>query len=166
MSTTWLKCIAKRALDAAKERGFTEPSWEDNFPAKLLWAASELVEAEEGEWGEELADVAMRVSAVLVAIWGDDWSDRTEGGAVHRNVPDPHQTRASLLWPILAHITKAGESWRKDAKRDAEQHLGLALLETWRLAAGLGLDLRREINLKLEKNSHRGYLHGKVRKEG
>lgn len=161
-----IKQIAVVCNEIAEANGFERPSW-DNFVAKIAFAITELDEGRDGTLGlasdplgEELADTAIRVLSVLDAIWGDRWSDRI----THRH-PKPISAFAAievLLWPTLGYLCKAMECRRHDDRLGAETCLGLALLELWRLADALGIDLTEEVTKKCAKNRVRPHLHGKA----
>jgi NTP pyrophosphatase (non-canonical NTP hydrolase) len=161
-----LKQIAKECDDIAAANGFERPDW-DNIVAKLAFTITELDEARDGARGqgadplpEELADVAIRLLSALHGMWGDNWGDRV----THRH-PKPIDTWTPvevLLWPILGNICKAIEARRHDARSRVCQWIELALLETFRLADALGIDLNAEVVAKCEKNRGRGHLHGKA----
>jgi hypothetical protein len=168
MTTTIdLKKVAKEAGEIAAANGFDRPTW-DNVVAKLAFAMTELDEAHDGAYGigdgaplsEELADTAIRLLAILYGIWGDDWGDR-----VTNRTPKPINTWVPvevLLWPALSRICKAIEARRHDQNSRVCQWIELAILELWRLADAMKIDLSAEVLLKCEKNRGRPYLHGKA----
>jgi hypothetical protein len=160
-----LKQVAKQCDEIAIANGFERPSW-DNLVIKLAFAITELDEARDGAHGtgedplaEELADTAIRLLSVLVAIWGDDWGDRVTHRHVSLNSAFAHIE--VLLWPIVGHICKAMEARRHDNRSRVCQWIELAILETWRLADTLHIDLDTEVLAKCEKNKSRPHLHGK-----
>ncbi len=53
-----------------------------------------------------------------------------------------------------------------DAKGDARVNVEYALLELFRVADTLSIDLLREIDRKCEKNKGRERLHGKINSVG
>jgi NTP pyrophosphatase (non-canonical NTP hydrolase) len=160
--------MAALTADIAEGNGFAAPTW-DTLPMKLMLAITELREARDSEdraaLAEELADFALRTLAVLNRIWGDDWaSSRIEGR--QRTTGSFFYPIEVLLFPMISHLCFAVEDWRKERRVDAKIRIELALLELWRLADRLGIDLETELMKKCEKNRGRGHLHGKVRAEG
>jgi len=161
-----LKQVARECDGIAAANGFERPNW-DNLVAKLAFAIAELDEARDGARGhgsdplaEELADTAIRLLSTIYGIWGDDWGDRVTN-RVAKEI-DTWTPVEVLLWPILGHICKAIEARRHDARSLACQWIELALLETFRLADALSVDLNTEVLAKCEKNRGRGHLHGKA----
>jgi hypothetical protein len=171
--------IADNVFRIASEKGFDAPDWETNFPAKLLLVITELDEAV--QWieghgkdpiGVELADTAIRLLSTLRSIWGRDWS---AGRVEYRRVPSRIGTFEPLqvtVWPIIRNVCGAVECWRRNGTapvndfKEAMICMELALLETFRAADRLGIDLHAEILAKAEKNAAREKLHGKGRSVG
>lgn len=174
-----LKEIARECNEIASANGFDRPSW-GNVVEKLAFVGTELDEARDGALGntddplsEELADIAIRLLSILEALWGDGWGDR-----VTNRRPKPINTYAPievLLWPTLGYVFKAIEARRhvpevasvddetlRRSRARVGQWIELALLETWRIADALQVDLFAEIEKKSEKNRNRPYLHGKA----
>ena len=168
--------LAKQCREVADANGFQAPDWETNFVHKTAYALTEIDEAVDyvagvtghGEepLGEELADTAIRILDLLEGIWGDGWASRVEGRRPHTDRDSPFQPIQVLVWPIVGHLCKALEAYRHDDRRAAQQRLELALLETYRTADLVGVDLTDEIEKKIEKNRGRAKLHGKARSEG
>jgi hypothetical protein len=162
--------LAKECSEIAKQNGFDDPTW-DTLPTKVMLVVTEIVEAIQAskpeELVEEFADIALRTLAILHCVWGDDWStSRVEERRRHDHVLT-FQTRESLLFPVLNHLACAVDDWRHSRKVDAKIRLERALLELWRLADALKVDLYAACVAKCEKNKTRGHLHGKaIRSEG
>jgi hypothetical protein len=168
-----LYVLAKQTSDVAAANGFDVPTF-DNLPTKVAFAMTELFEAADAKddrtaFTEELADAVMRILGILYPVWGDDW---TASRVEQRRRPPPGAFCAAfdpvevLLFAPFRHLCRAVEDWRYNLRGDVKIDLELALLELWRLADSLGLDLDWSIEQKLEKNKGRGHLHGKVRSEG
>ena len=169
-----LHTTAEHVDGIAKDNGFDPPTWE-NLPVKLMLVVTEMDEARDAVHGvgndpldEELADIAIRLLSILHSIWGNEWMDRVEGrkSRTARGHTTPYQTMETLMWPIMGHVCKAVEAWRHDNRRDTQQRVELALLETFRLADVLYIQLFEEIVNKSGKNEKRPHLHGKVQTEG
>lgn len=160
-----LKDTAEKCDDIAAVNGFDPPSW-DNIVVKLALVGTELGEARDGALGfgegplnEELADTAIRLLSILHSLWGRDWGDRvTSRKPKNLNTFAPIEV---LLWPILGSVFKAIEERRHDSQIRTCQWIELALLETFRLADALSIDLDKEIEIKCNTNKGRGHLHGK-----
>lgn len=177
---TSLRTIASRIRETADEKGWQKPDWETNFVQKLAFALTELDEGV--QWvhgtgadplGEELADTAIRLLDVVHAIWPERWSPgRIED---RRSVPKPVHVGAFqpievLVWPTVRHICRAIECWRKNdpffGAKDAMIHCELGIMEIFRLADRVGIDLLSEIEKKTAFNATRPHLHGKGRNVG
>lgn len=164
---------AQRCSQIAKEHGFDECTWE-NFPNKLMFVVSEIKEAVEAmesmeghtnyEVGEELADVAIRTLQLVESLW--------PGWSAERVTKRTVQSKTAFLmpqvmvWPMLRYAVEALESWRNEQRADAQQCLELLLLELWRVADRLNIDLYGFVQLKMDKNEKRPMLHGKKRSDG
>lgn len=163
--------LAAASAENAAAKGFDRPTWE-NFVAKVAFAIGEVNEARDsvdsGEdqtaLGYELADVAIRVLAILHEVWRDTWVDRV----CNRRRPEPRAYAAIevLLWPVVSCLCDAIERWRRDDRIDACMYLELALLNLWRVADRVGIDLDVAIAEKMAINREREPLHGKVRALG
>jgi hypothetical protein len=114
---------------------------------------------------EELADAAIRLLVMLHDLTGGEWSD----GRIRCRRPTlatRHERIEVLVWPIIARVCDAAERWRRDERSDVLIDLELAVLEVYRLADCVGVDLTAAIVAKSEKNKGRGALHGKSRADG
>ncbi len=169
--------VAERVSRIASEKGFDKADWDENFVQKLAFVITELDEAVQGAKGIgkdpvelELADVAIRLLACLYGVSGTSWSPgRIEG----RRSPERigvWQPIEVAVWPILRKVSEAIECWRKNdpeiGRKDAMICCELALLETFRLADRMGIDLLSIIELKTIANAARPHLHGKGRSVG
>jgi hypothetical protein len=157
----------------AFSKGWAVPDWEANFVLKVAYAIGEIDEALDGAAGvgkdpveEELADIAIRVLAVLDAIWGDSWSARLSSLERGSHMKPPYEPMEVMIRPVFGRLCKAMEAFRNDNRRDAGQHLEFSILELFRLSERIGCNLWYEIQKKCEKNIQRPMLHGKVRNEG
>lgn len=171
---------AARIREVADSKGWQKPDWETNFIHKLAFTVTELNEAVEGVHGTqadpldvELADTVIRLLDVVHALWPEKWSPgRIEGRIrpVARIPTGLFQPIEVGVWPILKHLSHAIESWRVNdptfGKKDAMVSCELAILETFRLADRLGLDLDAAIERKVAYNATRQMLHGKGRNVG
>ena len=160
-----LKETAALTNRIAAANGFDHPNW-DNIIIKLALAGGELDEARDGAMGvgedpieEELADAAIRILSVLDSIWGEDWCDRVT--TRHQKKISPFAPIEVLLWPTLGYLFKAMEMRRYDNRAETKTCIELALLEVFRLADALQINLMHAIWLKCEKNKGRPKLHGK-----
>lgn len=179
MPSGTLYALAEEVFNVARDRGFDAADWDSNFPAKLLLVITELDEAVQWVEGHgkdpvevELADTAIRLLNTLHSVWGRDWS---AGRVEHRRAPDRMGTFEPLqvtLWPIIRNICGAIECWRRNGtspindRKEAMICMELALLETFRAADRMGIDLLSEIRRKSTKNAMREKLHGKGRSVG
>ncbi len=169
-----LRAIAIRVSALAIEKGWQKPEWSTNFVAKLAFAITELNEGVDWVHGRgkdplsiELADTAIRLLAVIEGIWPTSWCPGRIEGRVRSQGPAVayFQPIEVGVWPIVRHICEAIECWRKNdpkyGAKDAMISTELAILETFRLADRLGIDLMDEIEKKTIVNSLRPHLHGK-----
>lgn len=167
--------LAARIRTTNDANGFDAPDW-DRLLNKLMLAVTELHEAVEAVQGtgpdplaEELADTAIRLVDILVAVWPGDWHDRRKPAPQVRPRPetclcfDPIQV---VLWKPLGMVCAAAESWRYDKRDDTRTAIELALRELFSLADRLGIDLMAEMERKVRRNAERGFRHGKVRGDG
>jgi NTP pyrophosphatase (non-canonical NTP hydrolase) len=146
--------------------GFDAPTWE-NFATKIMFVITELDEAVQASvagdsenFREEIADVAIRIAAIMSSLGIE--SSRTATTNKRRLL----SSAEVMLWPIVSNLTYAIEAWRNEKLGDAAIALELALIETFRIAGTVGFNLEREIWKKCLKNTTRGLHHGKVRSEG
>lgn len=172
-----LLLTAERVAQIAAERGFDVADWDENFVQKLAFVVTELDEAV--QWvegtgkdpiGVELADTAIRLMACLHQIWGKDWSPSR---ITHRREPrivGLYEPIEVACWRVVRQLCKAIEAWRKNApgqgKKDAMICVELALLETFRMADRLGINLIAEIENKTSVNKGRPKQHGLGRSVG
>ncbi len=171
-----LRAIAENVAELAIAKGWQKPDW-DNFVPKLAFAITELNEAVDWVHGRgkdpvgiELADTAIRLLAIVQGIWPDAWSPgRIEGRRPTRRI-GLYQPIEVGVWPIVRHICEAIECWRKNdpryGKKDAMISTEMAILETFRLADSLGINLITEIETKTLVNALRPHLHGKGQNVG
>lgn len=169
-------CLAD---EIASANGFDPPTW-DNFPAKLMMVVTEIDEfvdaaegVENGDCGgtkEELADVAIRLLAMIHALTHGKWNCRVRR---YNEPADYYDRRIGWLrspkdevWPIVSRISKATEVWRKGRRVDAIQHIEFAIKECFALADRVGFNLFSEILTKAAKNAQRPKLHGKIESVG
>ena len=175
-----LHAVAEECRGIALQKGFDDCTWE-NLPTKLVFVVSEMDEAceagyeapmvlqgalqlEANRFGEELADVAIRTLVLLETLW-PDWSE----GRITARRPtalSKYDKLEVMLWPLLRYGVKALHCWRMELRKDTQQCLELLLLELWRLADRLDVDLYAEIMSKMVKNRSRPLLNGKKRSEG
>lgn len=162
--------IAKRIRRVNGANGWNAPSW-DRLLDKLMLVHTELEEARQSALGisrdplgEELADCAIRLIDILESIWPGDWALR--GGPESPSTPSRWNSIEQILWPVVRDSCAAAESWRMDRRDDARVSIEMALREVRRIATTTDVDLLKEIRAKVEKNSQRGYLHGKVQGAG
>lgn len=171
-----LHALAQQSSEIAKQNGFDDPTW-DTLPMKVMLGVTEIVEAVDADEFnaliEELADIALRTLAILHCVWGDSWSASRIEDRRQYDLLRTFQPLEVLLFPTLRYIARAVEDWRHAIgftdirKTDAKINLELALLELWRLADALKVDLYAACLAKCEKNKTRGHLHGKaIRSEG
>ena len=164
---------AARANKIATEHGFSTPTWE-NLPVKLMFVITEIDELQvamscsnvQPETLAELADIAIRTLAVLGALWPDGWADSRITGRGQPTVDSLYERPEVLLWPMVHQARKAIGYWRNDNQRDVMICLELLLLELWRLADRMRINLYAAIESKMSINEGRPYLHGKKRAEG
>lgn len=163
-----LHARARECSEIAERAGFQRVTWE-NAPIKILMVYTELDELEEAETheerAEELADVAIRLLGILHDLRVDAWASRINPRTVRRGTQRPAliETQAQ---PIRQRLRRAVEAWRRDEPRDALQHVELALLEAFRTAWRMEINLHAAILAKMEINRGRERLHGKVRDVG
>lgn len=143
----------------------------DNFVGKLGVAFTEIAEADDEAESttvaavhEEVADITVRVLAVLHGCWGDQWADRTtfRHGYVRTAFADVFM----LLKPAFKAMCVAIQNWRKGDDENARVALEIAVLELYRVSDRMGFDLTAEILRKLEVNKTRPPLHGNRRSLG
>lgn len=164
--------IAKRCAATAAAKGFDACTWE-NLPTKLMFVVTEIDEAceameedaQESKVGEELADIAIRTLVVLETLWPDDWSEGRIVGR-YRQTRRRHESPWVMLWPLLRYARIAIHHWRMDEHEYTRQSLELLLLELWRLADRIRIDLDGCIQLKADANELRPARNGKKRSEG
>lgn len=166
------KTAAALTVEVNTANGFDVPTWE-KLPTKLLLVITELDEAvsatddarhgDEHNFGEELADAAIRLLHILASVWPGEWHIRNLTIGVVRSV---FQEPAAALWPAVSTICQATECWRKEKRADAALWCEYALSTVIGIADAYGVDLQTEVATKLVKNAQRGYLHGKVRTDG
>lgn len=179
-----LSALAERVLATSVAKGFSAPTWGDDFAtpmrgapsnylAKLMLVVTEIDEAvhTEHELAAECADIAIRILGILQACHateatgGPPCYGRIEGRS--RPAPSgPWASRAETFWRVLQYVVRAAECWRTDDRRDACMSLELALLETFRITDRCGIDLMAAIVEKDAKNRERPMLHGKKRTVG
>lgn len=167
--------IAQKCREIAESKGFDVCTWE-NLATKLMFVVSEIDETCEAmcelsrldnfdKFTEELADIAIRTMTILETLW-PDWST----GRIEQRHPHyfgrSFQRPEVLLWPLIRYARKGLEHWRNDERRDTQQCLELMLLELWRLADTLTVNLDHHIQRKIMKNTGRPMRNGKVRSEG
>ena len=172
-----ISLIAWSAAEGARKRGFEVPDWDQNLPAKLIFAIGELDEAVEATefqytnvdvFAEELADVCLRLLGVLHEI-SDEGKNWCPDRIAERHVEKPSMAFVpveKLLWPALRYIIKAAECWRTNgpqSKSDAIINLELAVLAVFRVSDRLGIDLVAACDRKLAQNDKRPRYHGKGR---
>jgi len=171
---TDLREIAQRSGRTAIDRGFEPPSW-TNYPVKMMGVVTEIEEAIAAleaesltDAGEELADIVLRATDMLETVWGADWS----ASRIEDREP---MTRLLMCEPRMAFaphmkmVWKSIQYWRqtldpRDPARGVDTRIALELivLETFRLADRLGVDLMLVMSAKLDYNAQRPKLHGKV----
>lgn len=166
---TALHETAERAARIIAQNGFQPATWE-LLPTKIVMAMTEIDEAayaqSDDELAEELADVAIRILVMLQDVWGSDWSDRISGRAVKpRSVAKDMRSFPEAIFPTFSRLCSAVQHWRHERQKDTEQCLELALLDLWRLADQLLIDLDTAVDMKLNKNANRMHLHGARRAE-
>lgn len=162
------KALARSNLQVILDNGFDAPTWE-NFPIKVMLVITEIDEAIEAVDGggedpldEELADVWIRLTGILSALWPEDWAVRYEGmmaGYRYHSIEE-------LLWPIASMCCKAVEAWRHEEHVDARMWLEIALKETVQSAITCEVDLWAAVEAKLAKNKNRRKYHGKAKASG
>lgn len=160
--------VANRIRATNDANGFESPDW-DRLLTKLMLVVTELDEANAAVYGtgkdplaEELADTAIRLLDILVAVWGHDWNDRRGP----RFPGTCFQRIEVLLWPILHYVCIAAESWRYNKRNDTRVAIEMAVQGVFGLAAQLDIDFEAEIESKLQRNAQRGHLHGVARTDG
>jgi NTP pyrophosphatase (non-canonical NTP hydrolase) len=77
----------------------------------------------------------------------------------HEWFDDPYKIPA-ILALIHSEVSEALEGFRHDDKENFAEELADIVIRVLDLAGGLGIDLDREIHVKMEKNRERGYRHG------
>lgn len=163
-----LHAIARECSEIAERAGFQRVTWE-NAPIKILMVYTELDELEEAETheerAEELADVAIRLLGILRDIRGDEWASRVNPRTVRKGTRRPALIETQVQ-PIRHKLRRAVEAWRRDNQKDAMQWCELALLEAFRTAWRMEIDLHAAILAKMGINRGRPRLHGKVRDAG
>lgn len=166
--------VAKRCAEIAESKGFDRCTWE-NLLTKLMLVITEIDETCEAmqqtdtrafsdDYGEEMADIAIRMMVMIETLWPDWCVARIQNRRLVR--PNPFQIPEVMLWPMIRWARKATEYWRKEQRTDTQQCLELFLLELWRLSDRLNIDLDVHIQVKMTKNSERPILNGKKRTEG
>jgi hypothetical protein len=171
-----LESQAKAINEIANSKGWERPHWDANFVQKIAFVITEINEGVEGVHGTdkdpievELADTAIRILDILEGIWPGKWSQGRVTGR-RRNTSRLFAPIEVAVWPIVKSLCKAIESWRVNApdsgKQDAMILCELALLETFRVADRLGIDLPCEIEKKCSLNALRPPQHGKGRSVG
>jgi hypothetical protein len=155
----------------ADDHGFDVCTWE-NFPTKIMFVVSEIHETRdemyrpyrEHKVDEEMADIAIRTMVILETLW-PGWST---GRITQRRLDTKSvfEKAESLLWPMISYAVKALHHWRNEERTDAGQCLELLLLELWRIADRLKIDLDGSIQLKMDVNEQRPMRNGKKRSEG
>jgi hypothetical protein len=154
----------------AEAHGFDACTWE-NFPTKIVFVVSEIDETREAMavFGgdtirEEMTDIAIRTMVVLETLWPGWSTGRITQRAIRTQ--SVFTDAESLLWPMISYAVKALHHWRNEERTDAGQCLELLLLELWRLADRLRIDLDSSIQIKMDKNELRPMRNGKKRSEG
>ena len=162
------RALARRIHEVNEANGWEAPTFE-SAPVKIMLAVTELDEGVQGVHGREddpieveIADTAVRLLHLLETVWPGQWDIR--GGNYKQE--SRFQEIERLLWPVVNKLCKAVESWRQNDRFDVRVWLECAFAETRRIAASLGFDLYDEMKRKVEKNSTRGYLHGKANPAG
>lgn len=162
--------VAEDHLNVIRANGFEDPLWATNFGWKVALIHTECDEAIDGVLGsgkdpleEELADIVIRATGCLQAIWPNTWADRTTSAHDKINV---YRDIDVLLRPIRKQTTLAMEAWRKANDKDARSALEMVVKETFALSDALRFDMRAELDKKLAKNSKREFRHGTARSEG
>lgn len=170
-----VRLVARRAGRIAIDRGFEPPSWA-NYPTKMMGVVTEIEEAIEAlhngapaDAAEEMADIVLRALDMLESIWGEEWS------AARIDDRDTARTRIllageprMLFAPHMSMIRKSIEAWRRTVDpaslygSDARIALELTVVETFRLADRLGVDLLDALDRKCERNASRATLNGKA----
>lgn len=160
--------LASDNLKVILNNGFDAPTWE-NMLNKLMLVITEIDEAIDALTGggedpldEELADIWIRLSGILAALWPEDWAVRYE------NLQPGHRYHSveELLWPIATMCCKAAEAWRKDKRDDTRMWLEYAIKETVQAALTFEVDLWAAVEAKLIKNRNRPKFHGKAKSSG
>ena len=162
------KALAQANLDTVLANGFDPPTWE-NLPIKVMLVITEISEAIESAhsmgddpMSEELADIWIRISGILAALWGSEWAVRYgKGQMIYVFAPIE-----VLLWPIARHCCNAVECWRHEKRDDTRMELEFAIKQLAVLAYSLDIDLTTEIEMKMRKNSKRAKFHGKAKSSG
>lgn len=164
-SPAYYHTLARAGAEAAHSKGFEPATW-DNLPAKLLFVITELDEAADfttdANLAEELADTAIRLLGALHDLTRGKWCSRIQTRRQRWDAPRRHASLPDHLWPVVAEVSKAAEEWRKGRVSDTAMRMELALLEVWRAADRLGVDLDAEVEAKIVKNRTRPHLHGKA----
>lgn len=175
--------LAIEAERVANERGWDACDW-DNMPGKTAMVFTEFVEAEQAaravpsygdidRFATELADIAIRVIVMLRQLDDSTWKlaefgpgSRIDKRERHARVISRFERVEILLWPALSYLSAALEYWRKDQRSDVCSCLELSVLEIFRLADAVGVDLAEVIEAKTEENAMRPTRHGKKRTLG
>ena len=149
----WAEYVSR----VAAEKGWQATTWE-NFVQKMAFAIGELDEGVDGGLGVgkdplevELADTAIRLLEALHNLF-PNWSPGRVESRHPSQTPSRFQSIEQLLWKPLSKISKAIDCWRKGDRKDAQICVELALLEVFRVADALGIDLMQEIAKKTHVN--------------
>jgi hypothetical protein len=142
--------------------GFAITTWA-TLPANLMFVVTEIDEAsaavERGEFGFEVADIAIRLLVHLHGIWRTDWNYRRSSTAVRFGL-----SKNAQLETVLNRVCAAAKFWRKgmttqtslDVRVCLEQSLG----ETIAIGDSFGFSVFRLACQKSEANRQRPRLHG------
>lgn len=161
--------LGKAALDIVAANGFDPPTWE-NVPEKTMMVLTEVDELRDEdydveEFGYEIADVFIRLTGLLIGVFGEEWTGSVIPiNAPHSNcapdIPSGHTDAYSLL--MLSTCAKAVEAWRKGNREVTMMRLASALSVTIKLGELSHIDVARVVREKTAKNAKRGKFHGKV----
>jgi len=162
--------LAKRVREINAGNGWDKPTWE-NLPGKLAMVFTEINEAHEEfdpsastAFSLELADIAIRLLDCLESVWPGQWTLRQPGPGMPGSLKDCGI--AEQLWAIVDRVSEALEAWRHDNGMDTQICLEQALRAVREVSGIYGINLRGWIDVKLDRNAQRGYLHGKKNSEG
>jgi NTP pyrophosphatase (non-canonical NTP hydrolase) len=72
---------------------------------------------------------------------------------------DPHKIPA-LLSLVHSEVSEAVEAFRNDDRTNFDEELADVLIRILDLAHGMGIDIETTVQLKLDRNRHRGHRHG------